>query len=92
MASRITVSLLDLLDLFQILVLLVVSTHFIKPLVLESLSCRNALIRVHMKHFLHQINFQLVHNRRIPCLNCLRVRDLGELESRVSWVAVKLIL
>ena len=73
-------------------VLWVLSSKFVEEFVLNCLPGSDSLVRVHRKKFLHQIDFNLVHNWSISCFNGFGMRDLWKLEALVSCVTAELFL
>jgi hypothetical protein len=45
----------------------------------DGLSGFNPLIRIHLKHFDHDVNFDIVHHWSVPSLNGLRMGYLRKL-------------
>jgi len=60
--------------------------------VAQSLSGSYSLVRVHLEHELHQIYFDIVHNRCVSDFEHLRLEDFWELEPLVTNVPLKLFL
>lgn len=74
------------------IVLRVLSSEFVKVVMLNSLSGSYSLIWIHIEHFLHQFDFNVVHNRCISCFQGFWMINFGKLKTLVSRVSIELFL
>ena len=59
---------------------------------INGLSGFNPLIRIHLKHFDHDVDFDIVHYWSVPGLNSLRMGYLWKLKALISAIPIKFIL
>ena len=70
----------------------VLASELIEVLMLDGLSSTDALVRVHLHHLAHEVDFDIVHAGSVSSLQRLRLSYFGKLQASIARVSRKFVL